>query len=523
MKEDTQSAIQNFGDSPPPSVSDYADVRSESMFSINLRTESEECPKELSKSQLPLKKPASLKTSKPRTGMIAFVYLFLFALGIVLILILDSNTGSDKSLIMDEELSSKYTTPSSEMPYTFNITSSYSTSTTTDDLVCVNLAWINDGLCDDDSNILSCDYDGGDCCLDKIEGLCFHCTCHLDGKRHQGNLTMLEEDGSAESESLVLLLGGSFSQVSHVINPSSNEFYSLPAYPHPCNKPVGYFTNNSIIVCAGRDHIWDTEHPLTTLSDLCYQLVHNEGWIPLDFQISSAKYEPAFININDKLWILGGGDGYTIPVTTTEYLDLKNHGVFLPGPDLPIGLHSHCVTQLSDTSILIMGGYAQVQGLYSMVVKNTFIFDFDIDQWSTGPPSIYRRGTPGCATFRIDNEFAVIVVGGYNPDTKFFMNSSELMLPKNDEKWELGPELPSKVDGPAMVTLYNEVYLIGGSKKGPDFSYPSSNIFKLIQPIGGKGFQWLEMPYALTYPRSFFSAIKVPAEYIRTHYLPLYQ
>ena len=92
-----------------------------------------------------------------------------------------------------------------------------------------------------------------------------------------------------------------------------------------------------------------------------------------------------------------------------------------------------------------------------------------------------------------------------------------------DEKWELGPELPLKVDGPSMVTLYNEVYLIGGSKKGPDFSYPSSNIFKLIQPIGGKGFQWLEMPYALTYPRSFFSAIKVPAEYIRTHYLPLYQ
>ena len=148
------------------------------------------------------------------------------------------------------------------------------------------------------------------------------------------------------------------------------------------------FTNNSIIVCAGRDHIWDTEHPLTTLSDLCYQLVHNEGWIPLDFQISSARYEPAFINVNDKLWILGGGDGYTIPVTTTEYLDLKTNGVFLPGPDLPIGLHSHCVTQLSDTSILIMGGYAQVQGLYSMVVKNTFIFDFDIDQWSTGPPSI---------------------------------------------------------------------------------------------------------------------------------------
>ena len=116
--------------------------------------------------------------------MIAFVYLFLFALGIVLVLILDSNMASkDKPLKIAEESPTNYTTPS-QVANTINITT-YSTSTTTEDSQCVNWAWINDGFCDDDSNILNCDYDGGDCCLGKIEGLCFYCTCHLDGKRRE--------------------------------------------------------------------------------------------------------------------------------------------------------------------------------------------------------------------------------------------------------------------------------------------------------------------------------------------------
>ena len=29
--------------------------------------------------------------------------------------------------------------------------------------------WINDGICDDDTNIESCQYDGGDCCLEAIQ------------------------------------------------------------------------------------------------------------------------------------------------------------------------------------------------------------------------------------------------------------------------------------------------------------------------------------------------------------------
>lgn len=42
--------------------------------------------------------------------------------------------------------------------------------------------WVNDGFCDDGSNIAECDYDGGDCCLSTINNLfCDVCICHETG------------------------------------------------------------------------------------------------------------------------------------------------------------------------------------------------------------------------------------------------------------------------------------------------------------------------------------------------------
>ena len=40
----------------------------------------------------------------------------------------------------------------------------------------------NDGWCDDMNNVPSCNYDGGDCCLEKVENIfCTACACHEDG------------------------------------------------------------------------------------------------------------------------------------------------------------------------------------------------------------------------------------------------------------------------------------------------------------------------------------------------------
>ena len=48
-------------------------------------------------------------------------------------------------------------------------------------LGCTNPAWVGDGYCDDVTNNMECNYDGGDCCLDPINNqYCYECQC-IDG------------------------------------------------------------------------------------------------------------------------------------------------------------------------------------------------------------------------------------------------------------------------------------------------------------------------------------------------------
>ena len=48
-------------------------------------------------------------------------------------------------------------------------------------LGCTNPAWVGDGYCDDVTNNMECNYDGGDCCVDNVNTqYCSECQC-LDG------------------------------------------------------------------------------------------------------------------------------------------------------------------------------------------------------------------------------------------------------------------------------------------------------------------------------------------------------
>ena len=45
----------------------------------------------------------------------------------------------------------------------------------------LGLDWVGDGYCDDVTNIIECNYDGGDCCLDPVNTqYCSECQC-IDG------------------------------------------------------------------------------------------------------------------------------------------------------------------------------------------------------------------------------------------------------------------------------------------------------------------------------------------------------
>ena len=58
---------------------------------------------------------------------------------------------------------------------------------------CTNPFWVGDGFCDDATNNLVCNYDGGDCCLSDIKtNYCNECLC-LEGGNSTNSTTGLPE------------------------------------------------------------------------------------------------------------------------------------------------------------------------------------------------------------------------------------------------------------------------------------------------------------------------------------------
>ena len=42
-----------------------------------------------------------------------------------------------------------------------------------------NTHWIGDGFCDDETNNVGCNFDGGDCCVTNVNtNYCTECTCY---------------------------------------------------------------------------------------------------------------------------------------------------------------------------------------------------------------------------------------------------------------------------------------------------------------------------------------------------------
>ena len=45
-------------------------------------------------------------------------------------------------------------------------------------LGCLQLSWVGDRYCDDDTNTIECNFDGGDCCGPDVKTeLCTDCQC----------------------------------------------------------------------------------------------------------------------------------------------------------------------------------------------------------------------------------------------------------------------------------------------------------------------------------------------------------
>ena len=83
------------------------------------------------------------------------------------------------------------------------------------------------------------------------------------------------------------------------------------------------------------------------------------------------------------------------------------------GVDLPDGRHGHCMVNLPDGRIMILGGSWTHE-------KEVLIFDPNTNTFSNGTSMLFERVGAGCVVFKSsihDNRDVVLIVGGGGENT----------------------------------------------------------------------------------------------------------
>jgi hypothetical protein len=108
-------------------------------------------------------------------------------------------------------------------------------------------------------------------------------------------------------------------------------------------------------------------------------------------------------------------------------------------------------------------------------------------------------------------EKVIVVAGGYHNQLQE-TNSVELLFlndyESNNSGWKVGPSIPVKVDGSAMVEFQNGVIMIGGRGEGD-----GRHLYQLSSPYGN----WIAMKQTLKEPRSHFASFLVPDNLVNCH------
>ena len=199
------------------------------------------------------------------------------------------------------------------------------------------------------------------------------------------------------------------------------------------------------------------------------------------------------------LWIIGGSNGLN-SLYSTEFLSL-NQPPF-EGPDLPFCIHDHCVIQYDPNRIFLIGGM-----LNNSISEKTWIIDprngFCLRK---GPTLNVARSGHSCTLMKFKDKNLIIVAGGTSHGSKY-LDSVEILDPKSSEGWILGPTLPLKIYGSAMVPSPDEsgVILLGGDKGRRSYS---NEIYYL--DFANKN--WIRLDQTLKLPKEQFVALPISNE-----------
>jgi len=286
---------------------------------------------------------------------------------------------------------------------------------------------------------------------------------------------------------------------------------NYPNLPVGLYGSVGSLLKENPIVCGGYSD---------KIENRCYSF--DKGAWKSILSMNAIRYAPGGIsfsltgNTKDDIFIVSSGTGSDWQTqSTVESFDgvSWNQTKFL---NLPFPLTAGCMIKLSNSMMMSIGGTKKNNAIDS--TGETNFLNIMKNTWVAGPLLTIPRHHHSCGVMNWKNdvtgvfEKVVVVSGGFDKQQGSQLNSVELLFMNDYEKynsgWKVGPNIPVKVDGPAMIEFQNGVIMIGGRGEGD-----GRHLYQLSSPYG----KWTEMKQTLKEPRSHFVSFLVPDNLVNCH------
>ena len=211
-----------------------------------------------------------------------------------------------------------------------------------------------------------------------------------------------------------------YSQVVDLHSPK--QCSNLPPYPLKLRGATGVILNGSPLICGGYGRASGSNS--STSQSSCYMFDKIlQKWKHYS-NMNTVRNVAASALIGETMWVTGGYQA-GIHLKTTEFI--HPNGTVTSGPTLPDGRSTHCLVNLHDGRIMILGGH-----LLSYH-KNVSIYDSKNNTFTPGPSLIYDRSHAGCTLFLSplhNNRPVVLIAGGYDQST------AEVFDYTNGNTWE---------------------------------------------------------------------------------------
>ena len=186
-------------------------------------------------------------------------------------------------------------------------------------------------------------------------------------------------------------------------------------------------------------------------SDICYEVIWDANTKSRG-RLSKNRVNAGATVVNDgKTLFFTGGRAPDRESGVAEYSDFSLAGAppeSSPGPKLPVPLEHHCMVELKDGTVWIIGGSKVSEP--GSVSKKTYYLSACCDIWQPGPDLLIARQNPTCGVVKDpsnpDGIETIVVVGGKS-ESGSGIYRVELISPTKDnyEKSpvKFGPALPA--------------------------------------------------------------------------------